>query len=224
MKPIKLKNLANKYGKLEVYKAGEVFHSQDFPSKLFVIYSGYVKRYRATMADNRVIELIYGPDHIVSLSQLYKKIFGISQNQENLVYVYQAMTNVKLLSIDEKKVLEELEKDPELYKDFFYESGLKLRSNIARLASNSLDNGSKKVAHQLVSLAYEFAGLTEGSSSKSAILPLPETPSDLSEQLNIPTDVAAEALNWLEQNNLINVKGSKISILDIDLLKDVYLS
>jgi len=213
----------DKHGKVEKYGVGQVFHAQDFPNKLFILKSGYVKRYQATQPERKVLELIYGPGHIISLSQLYKMLFGIDQNQDDFIYIYQAMTDVEMRSISADQVIEELEKDPILYKDFFYEAGLKLRSNIFRLASNSIKDDYKKVAHQLMSLAYEFSGLKKGDTKKTIALPLPESPVDLAEQLNISKEVAEAVLNSLSNHKIIKVDGPMVTILNVELLKDAYL-
>ena len=126
MKPVKFEKLVMEHGEVETYATGQVFHAQDFPDKLFLLTRGYVKRYQARKPEQKVLELIYGPGHIISLSQLYKKLFGVDQNQENFIYIYQAMTDIEMRAIDGDLVIRELEKDPELYKDFFYESGIKL--------------------------------------------------------------------------------------------------
>jgi CRP-like cAMP-binding protein len=223
MTPDKFSKLVDKHGKSEQYKAGEVFHAQDFPGKLFILKRGYVKRYQATKPKNKVLELLYGPGHIVSLSQLYKMIFGVDQNQEHFIYVYQAITDLELRSIDADMVIRELEKDPELYKDFFYESGLKLRSNIFRLASNSIKDDYKKVAHQIICLAYEFAGLTEGDTRSTIEIPVPQTSIDIAEQLNMSEDVAEAIMRSLCERNIIEFEGGKITILSVELLKDAYL-
>jgi len=221
--PTNFEQFAKKHGKIEKYASGQVFHSQDFPNKLFLLTSGYVKRYQASKPSPRVLELIYGPGHIISLSQLYKKLFGVDQNQDNFIYVYQTMTEVEMYTISGDEVLAELERNPQMYADFFYESGLKLRSNITRLASNALKDDYQKVAHQVVSLAYEFAGLTPGDTRKKITLPLPQSAIDIAEQLNISTEVAEAVLNRLSQLKLIAMEGVSITILDMDFLKDVYL-
>lgn len=223
MQPTKFAEFVEAHGTTENYAAGQVFHTQDFPDKLFLLKSGYVKRYQATKPTSKVIELIYGPGHVISLSQLYKRLFGIDQNQYDSIYIYQAMTDVELESIDADIVLSELEKDVELYRDFFYEAGLKLRSNISRLASNSIKDEYKKVAHQVLSLAYEFADYSEGDTRTTIELPLPQTSIDIAEQLNITEEAAQKALKELADNNIIDVQGSKITILNTGLLRDAYL-
>ncbi len=223
IKPKKFEAFVAKHGSIELYEKGRIFHSQDFPDKLFLLKKGYVKRYQTKNIKHRVLELIYGPDHLISLSQLYKRLFGIDQNQDAFLYVYQAMTDVEMQSIDADAVIKELARDPAMYQDFFYESGLKLRSNILRLASNSMKADSQKVAHQLVGLAYEFGGVTAGYTGNSVALPLPQTATDLAEQLNIKVAAAQKALDSFSKKKLIKLHNDKITILNIELLTDMYL-
>lgn len=223
MRPVTFETFMATHGKLQKYSSGRIFHTQDFSGRLFLLKSGYVKRYQAQNLNHRVLELIYGPGHIISLSQLYKMLFGINQNQDDFLYVYETMTEVELFSIDADAVIEELHKNPAMYEDFFYESGLKLRSNIFRLTSNSIKDEDKKIAHQLASLAYEFCGVGTDDLPNSIKLPFPHTAKDLSEQLNIPENVVSAGLKDLEQKHIIKVDGSTITILDMQFLKEMYL-
>lgn len=223
MKPERLTAFIQENGKFETHSAEKVFHAQDFPETLFKIKKGYVKRYQVTKSEERVIELIYGPDHIFPLSQLYRKVFGIQQNQENLVYVYQAMTDIEIYRIGVDKVLDALESDTSLYIDLYYESGLRLKSNINRLASNAIKDEYKKIAHQLVCLADEFGKVTESNNKQSVKLLLPLKPVDMAEQLNISAEVAEAVMISLSRSKLLKIDGTSISIPDIHLLKDIYM-
>jgi CRP-like cAMP-binding protein len=216
-------DLIEKYGKLESYKAGDVFHAQDFPQKLFMIKSGYVKRYQVNKSADKVLELIYGPRHIVSLSQLYKQLFILDQNQAGLVYVYQAMTDVKMQTVSTEKIIAELENEPRIYKDFFFESGLRLRSNIFRLASNALKDDYKKVAHQYWCLATEFGKEVESTSKLAVKILVPLKPIDMAEQLNISVPVADAVINSLIKSNLLSIEDDMVTVLDMDLLEAAYL-
>lgn len=222
MKPERLTSLMKKAGSLETFEAGQVYHTQAFNEALYMLKSGYVKRYQ--ISDNkRVIELIYGPGHIFPLTHLYKKLFMTDHNQDNMVYVYQAMTDIEIYRVDVNEIIEAAEQEPKLYIDLFYEAGLRLKSNISRLASNALQDDYKKVAHQLVSLADEFA---DGASDKSAPvikIPIPLQPIDIAEQLNISVEVTDAILDGLKKNGLIEVKKGYVYIPNMDLLKDAYL-
>lgn len=208
---------------MEQYKTGQVFHGHDFPTKLFILKTGYVKRYQATNPEQRVIELIYGPGRIISLSQLYATLFGVEQNQEDLIYVYEAMTDVEAWVVTHDQVMEALQKGPELYKDFFYESGLTLRANINRLASNALKDDYKKVAHQLKCLADEFGEAVEHKGNPMTRILVPLRPIDMAEQLNISIEVADAVMNSLNKNGIIIIQGNTILVPDEARLKDEYL-
>lgn len=221
MKPVKFQTYIEKFGTREKYSANKIFHTQDFDKRVFLLEKGFVKRYQARKIEQKVLELLYGPGHIISLSQLYKMLFDVDQNQNAFLYVYQTLTDVEMLSIDANDVINELQRDPEMYRDFFYESGLKLRSNILRLASNSIKDNDKKVAHQLTGLALEFGVASPGSGATK--LPFPHTTKDLAEQLNIPDQAAQTALDDLVRKNIISINGTMITILDMRYLQDIYL-
>jgi CRP-like cAMP-binding protein len=223
MKPDRLTTLMKDNSVLEKYSAGDIFHSQDFPETLFMLKSGFVKRYQITSSESKVIELIYGPGHIFPLSQLYKLQFNIEQNQENLVYVYQAMSDIEIWRVSDTIVADAAEKDPRLFMDLFYEAGLRLKSNIERLASNALKDDYKKVAHQVVCLADEFGESSDPARQGPITIPVPLTSQDMAEQLNISPEVADAVLSSLSKDGRIKVEKNIIQVLDINLLKDVYL-
>ncbi|HET7320435.1 MAG TPA: helix-turn-helix domain-containing protein, partial [Candidatus Saccharimonadales bacterium] len=102
-------------------------------------------------------------------------------------------------------------------------AGLRLKSNIERLASNAIKNDYKKVAHQLVCLANEFGETTEQGGKAISVIGVPLEPVDMAEQLNISTEIADAVLSSLHNNKLINIKGKTIEVPDLDLLKDAYL-
>lgn len=223
MKPDRLTTFMKEHGKLETYDAGQVYHAQDFVETLFMLKKGYVKRCQITPDNKRVIELIYGPGHIFPLSQLYKKLFHLEMNQETNVYVYQAMTDIDIWRIGDDEVINALENDRELYVDLFYEAGLRLRSNIDRLASNALRDDYKKVAHQLACLAEEFGKEVKHKGKPATQITVPLEPIDMAEQLNISVEVAGAVMASLNTNSLIVMDGTTVMIPDLATLRDAYL-
>jgi CRP-like cAMP-binding protein len=224
MTPQRLTTFIDKNAKLEQHSAGRVFHARDFSETLFMLKTGYVKRYQVTKFEDRVIELIYGPSHIFPLSQLYKKIFSVDMNQEDLVYVYQTMTDIEISRISVAAVVRELKNDPILYKDLFFEAGLRLKSNIVRLASNALKDDYQKIAHQLVCLANEFGNTMGYHGMLVTKIEVPLTYVDMAEQLNISSEVADAVISNLCKNNLLLYEGGFIMVPDLALLKDIYLA
>ncbi|HSW85755.1 MAG TPA: Crp/Fnr family transcriptional regulator [Candidatus Saccharimonadales bacterium] len=210
-------------GQLNIHDKGEIYHTQSYTKTLFILQSGYVKRYRLLENERGAIELIYGPGHIFPLSQLYSNLFDLQLNQDNFVYVYQAMTKIKALSLRTTEILPALKKDSSLYIDLFYEAGLRLKSNINRLASTAYKDNYSKIAHQLVSLAEEFGVAKMISGKMHLSIPIPLTSKDISEQVNINLEDTDTVISSLVLRGLIVYKKNKFTIPDIDLLKDVYL-
>jgi CRP-like cAMP-binding protein len=223
MIPHRLYDLMLAEGTLHTYAQDEVFHAQHFDETLFLLKSGYVKRYQVSNEKQRVIELIYGPGSIFPLSHIYKRTFGIEQNQTNLIYVYQPMTDIEIYSVPVNDVLRMVENNKDLYIDLYYESGQRLVSNIQRLASNALIDDYKKIAHQLVSLANEFGDPSPLETMEPTQIQVPLSYVDMAEQVNISPEVAEAVMANLIHRGLITYQNQKVTIPDVDALKDVYL-
>lgn len=222
MKPDLLSKLVAS-GTVETHTSGEVFYSLDFKEELYIVKTGYVKRYSVLEDKQKVLESIYGPGYFFPLTLVYGKLLHFNLSQESNTYVYQAMTDVEIQGISSEKLLDAVEKDPRLYKDLFYEAGVRLRANINRLSSNALENDYQKVTHLLAYLAQEFGVLEERGVKTVQRIPLPLEPVDIAEQLNIDTDIATKAFQKLQSQDVISVENSFVLIADLNLLKDAYL-
>ncbi|HET9098645.1 MAG TPA: Crp/Fnr family transcriptional regulator [Candidatus Saccharimonadales bacterium] len=224
MIPKKLYALLAKKGKPGAYKASAVFHSQDFVETIFMVKSGYVKRYQLNSnQEEGVIELIYGPGQLFPLTQLYTELFNVTMNEDSLIYIYQAMTDVETFKLPAKTLVSLMDKDLSLYKDLFYESGLKLRQNIHRLASNSIKDTYKKVAHQLYVLAMEFGQNYETKGQKVIKILVPMSPKDIAEQLNISVAEADAVLESLLDRKIIDIQDNYLHVIDKELLQAIFL-
>jgi len=221
-KPNRLSDFIINNGRSERYDKGKVFHAQSFSRRLFLLSSGYVKRYQVTTRE-KVIELIYGPGDIFPLSQLYKEIFGVEQNEQNFIYVYQAMTDIEIFSLSATAIVKELTKEPLLYIDLYYESGLRLKSNIELLASNSYKDNHLKIAHLLYSLAEGFGEPATIKGVRGIKIAVPLEPIDLAEQTNISENDVRAVLDSMIKRKLLHIDGNSILIQNIELLKDAFL-
>ncbi|MDB5185139.1 MAG: hypothetical protein JWN38_947 [Candidatus Saccharibacteria bacterium] len=210
-------------GDTEKYTAGQVFYALDFKEELYIVQSGYVKRYSVNEDNIKVIESIYGPGYFFPLSTVYKKLLNFDLSQESSTYVYQAMTDLEIQGVSSDKLKVAVDKDPGLYADLFFEAGRRLEANINRLASNALRSDYKKVAHQLVYLGEEFGQVGHRNVKTGLKILVPLEPVDMAEQLNIDIDTVDSIMAKLEQQKLIVSKQNTIYIPDMDLLKDAYL-
>jgi CRP-like cAMP-binding protein len=222
MPPSQLRKLIQVGGTIR-YAKGELFHSLDFNEELYVVKSGFVKRYSISEDSIKTIESIYGPNYFFPLSPVFKNLFDYELNQKSNTYVYQAMTDIELHSISGKKLLDILDKKPQLYADLLYETGRRLRVDIDRLTSNALKDDERKIIHQLVCLAEEFGKFKVKNLKTRVEMPLPLEPLDLAEQLNITEKNVAECMNKLRDQGLITTKKDQVNIPDLELLRDAYL-
>jgi CRP-like cAMP-binding protein len=224
MKPNRLRKIIQS-GETEKYSEGEFFHSLDFSSNkfLFVVKTGFVKRYSISEQNVKAIESIYGPNYFFPLSPVFAHLFEYDLNQTSYTYIYQAMTDVELHKISIKDLDKKLKEDPKLYADLLYETGRRLKVDIDRLTSNALKTDYKKTAHQLVCLAEEFGESERNNIKTSVKIIVPLKPVDIAEQVNITKASATEALAQLEGQNLIKQENGLVSVPDVALLRDAYL-
>ena len=222
MKPNRLLKLVAS-GTTESHGAGEVFYSLDFEEELYIVKTGYVKRYSVMEDKQKVIESIYGPGYFFPLTPVYSTLLHFNLSQQTNTYVYQAMTDVEIQGISSEALISAVEADPMLYKDLFYEAGVRLRANINRLSSNALQNDYQKVTHQLAYLAEEFGVLDKRGAKPVQRISLPLDPIDIAEQLNIHEEIAVQAFQKLQSQGIISIENRFILIADTNLLKDAYL-
>jgi len=177
-------------GATQHFPKGQVFYSLDFKEEFYLVKRGYVKRYQVVPDKKRVIESIYGPNYFFPLTQAYRTLLAFDLSQDDVTYIYEAMTDVDIVSIEVEAFKAAVEKDPGLYVDLFIEAGRRLKANINRLASNALTSDYKKVAHQLVCVAEEFSVV----SNSDITIDVPLIARDMAEQLNITLASAQEAM------------------------------
>jgi len=209
-------------GTVERHAAGDIFYALDFKEELYIVKSGYVKRY-AMDDEQKVIESIYGPGYFFPLTPVFKKLLDFNLSQENKRYVYQAMTNLEIQGISSKALEEAVTADPAVYADLLLEAGVRLKANINRLASNALKDDYKKVAHQLVCLADEFGEPKQNGVRPSLRIQVPLEAIDIAEQLNLSVETVQEAFEKLQEQDLLDIEDRYLSINDMNLVKDVYL-
>lgn len=222
MKPNKLEDLVKK-GEAETFKKGQTFYALDFKEELYVVKSGYVKRYSVNEEKQKVIESIYGPTYFFPLTPVYKLLFNFNLSQERNTYIYQAMTDLEIQGVSSESLLAAISADKDLYIDLFYEAGRRLRANINRLASNAIKDSDMKVAHQLTYLANEYGEVEHSDVKTGLTIPVPLEPIDMAEQLNMTLGEAKAAMDKLRQKGLIIVNGSQLFVPDLNMLKDAYL-
>ena len=211
-------------GTLHKIPKGQVFHSLDFKDEFYVLKKGYVKRSSIRRIDARSVQAIYGPTYFFPLTPVFKIAFDLTLGEEGSSYFYEAMTDIEVYVMERKKMAELMEADQTLYSDLLYESGRRLKSNIHNLENNVWKEPVHKLAYHLVYLANEFGRLEQnGTFGRRVRIQVPLSVRDLSEQLDITEAEIAAEQKKLVKRNLIEVKGEIITIVSLEMLKDIYL-
>lgn len=194
---------------------GQVIDALNDGGKLNLIKSGYVERYLITNEGTKGIQVIYGANDIFPLTPVFKTIFEMDIYSGPEQYYYESLSEIEIYSISHETLRKAIETEPLLFKDLFFESGLRLNSYIHRLESMSLRVANRKVANQLAYLADVFGDMK----NDGTIIVLPLTHQSLAEMLNLARETVTHCLIRLQEKGLIKA-GRHITILDLDKLKD----
>jgi CRP-like cAMP-binding protein len=201
-------------GKLFKLPKGQVIDALNESNKLNLIHSGFVQRYLVTKDGTKSIQAIYGSADIFPLTSVFNNVFDVKIYSGPAEYYYESLTDVEIFSISNQVLLTSLETKPQLYKDLFYASGLRLNSYIHRLESMSLRVSNKIVAHQLLFLASVYGDVSENGTT--IIMPL--THKNIADMLNLARETVTHSLNRLEDMGMI-IADKNITITNIEKLR-----
>lgn len=193
---------------------GQVVSGFEEQSKLYLLRSGYIKRYLLTKEGTKGIQVVFGPNDVFPLTPVYNSLYDLRVYSGAEQYYYESMTPIELYAISQETLREAIDENPLIYRDLFLAAGLRLNSYIHRLESMSLRVANKKVIHQLVFLAEVFGKKTDAGLTITASL----THQDLADILNLARETVSHVLGRLQEKGLI--KHDKfITVTDIERLR-----
>jgi CRP/FNR family transcriptional regulator, cyclic AMP receptor protein len=182
---------------------------------VFLVKSGYIKRYQITNSGTQSIQSVYGPGQIFPLTPVYKLLYDVDINHGAEIFYYEAMVPSIVHSVGQSELALAVEKNNMLYKDILYVSSVRLRSNIQRLDNIALVNAHRRVAHQLAYFGDVF-GEIKGD---TIVIKLPLTHQELAAVLNMARETVSHVLGRLRDKEIINAEHKNIIILDLEKLK-----
>lgn len=185
---------------------------------VYLIHSGYVKRYLIRKEGDYSTQAIYGINQIFPLTSIIKHILFKDISNEGKIYYYQTMSEVTLSSMKIVQLETALDAEPRFYKALLLQSAIRLKSNIQQLDNKSLKNARWEIAHQLVYLAEDFGVI----SKKGVIIGVPLTQADLASMVSISRETVSRVLSRLHKQGLINYTNGIININSIENLKNIY--
>ncbi len=201
-------NLLSQKSQVIHYKKKEViFHEADQPSYLYFLNSGKVKTYK--IHDD-------GKEYVTSL---YKNgdFFGYTTLLENTSYADSAMTleECEVCKIPKNDFLSLLYKNRDIAGKFIKMLSNHVTEREKQLLSLAYDTVRKRLAEALLLLVERYA--EKGKKD----LRISVTRDDLASLAGTTTETAIRCLSEFKSDQLINIEGREIIILDSEGLKDI---
>lgn len=199
-------------GKKHNYPKGLVMYDDEDRSQLKLIESGYMKRYSIDTDGAKSIQVVYGPGSVFPLTPVFRTLYDFDLHSGEEVFHYEAIEATVVYSISQASLKQAIEKNPLLYKDLLYVSGMRLSSNIYRLENISLKTIHRRLAHMIV----HYANLFGEEHPEGIRIALPLTHQTLADSLSVSRETITRRLIRLEEKGLIVVSKN---ILVKDLAK-----
>lgn len=212
-----LHELMAKQGRLIKQTRKQVIQTSDGQRALYLVESGYIKRYLIRNDGSLSTDLIYGPGDVFSLMLVFRVLYDREILDSPEIYYYEAMTDdVTMYALNADELKKCVEDSPILYKDFLNEAGKRMTYETHGLENISMKDAYKRVAHQLSYYARQFGGKT---GNRVTIIP-PLTHQDIADILSLTRETVSTCMTRLRKRGLINVKDRQIVVEDMEKLNE----
>jgi CRP/FNR family transcriptional regulator len=191
---------------------GQMIQSTEGLKTLNLVHSGYIKRYLIGNDGTLGIQVIYGPGYIFPVTLAFQALLGQDIYEGPEIYYYETMSDTEIFKIDEETLVQNVKKDPMLYRDLFSVAGRRLLSTLHGLENLAMRTSYKRVAHELAFLAHQF-----GEKRDSGVeLQIQLTHQDLANILSVTRETVSTCMVELRDKGLI--KTNKVIFIP-DLVK-----
>ncbi len=191
-------------------KAGNIiFYEGDTPNKLYFVKAGFVKLYRTSPEGRSTIIYLVGPNTMIGLRALTSK-------DKRLKHTAEAITDTEIITISETDYLNALTDNPEYIIDLLSLFIDRLNHTERKLEGFILSDTTAHVASFLYDTVIRFC---EVKNNKTEI-PLPLTHQTISEFVGAFRETVTIAMNRLKKDGILEDKRGKITILDVEKLKE----
>ena len=214
---ISLHTLMAKKGRLIQQSRKQVIQTSDGQKSLFLVESGYIKRYLIRNDGSLSTDLIYGPGDIFSLMLVFRTFFEREILDSPEIYYYEAITDdVKMYALNTDELAASVQQYPILYKDLLNEAGKRMTYETHGLENISMKDAYKRVTHQLAYYAKHFG---EKTGNKTTIIP-PLTHQDIADILSLTRETVSTCMTRLRKKGLIKIKDRQIVVEDLEKLSE----
>lgn len=186
-------------GKMLRFSKGQTIDAAQSGASIHMVVRGYVKRYLISNSGSLGVQMIYGPEDVFSLTQVYKVLLGQSLYDGPETYYYTAMGDVRLMALDASRLIETARNDPLLYRELFSEAGQHLKRCVHTIENISMRSSYVRVAHQLLFLAQEYGEPTP----EGVYIKPPLTQQDIADLLGMTRETVTMAITKLRSKDIV---------------------
>lgn len=198
------------------YSRGDTVTTTDDLKYLWFVKSGFVKKFQILANGNISVQSFYTTGDSFPLTYVYQVLFDREIYHGPDVYYYEAMCPTVLARISGERLKQEIERDPNLYRDLLAIAGNRFTSDIQLLENCGLADAHTRVAHQLYHYAKRF-GKKEGNAT---LILLPITQQDIADVLGLTRETVSTSINSLKHQGLLK-KSRKLIVNDMSQLEDI---
>ncbi|MCL4407526.1 MAG: Crp/Fnr family transcriptional regulator [Thermotogae bacterium] len=194
---------------VEIKKGEILFYQDDAGKNIYMVLSSRIKIFKLSTAGKEFVIKILKPGELFAESLLFKEKFYPATAQ--------AMEHSKVLAIDVEQFEYLLMKDNAIAVEIIKNVTSRLSYLSQRFENLIIGNSVIKMAFFLLDLAYS-GGIKEGKSVKITLDMNRET---MGNMLNLSRENVERTLRYFKDQNLISLDRNRVTILDIDKLKDI---
>jgi len=207
--------LFEQFGTRKTYTRGQTIGSSDEPGLIVCMENGFIKRYMIRNEGTLDVQIVYGPQDVFSLTQVYGELLGQSLYDGNEQFFYHTLTDVELLHLRPNALREAVADNPLLYRDLFSEAGYHLHTCVSRMESMSFHTTAQRAAHLLLYYAKKFGE----PAANGVAIQFPLTHQTLAEVLDTTRETVTRAMIELRKQGLITT-GRHIVVRDVVRLSE----
>ncbi|NMM27120.1 MAG: Crp/Fnr family transcriptional regulator [Glaciimonas sp.] len=206
MGPQELDRIASGTSEMHVQRGETLFQRGDVCNGFHTVIYGQVKlAFTSSQGSEKIVEII-GPGHSFGEAIMFM--------DKPYIVAAQALADTLLLHISKAAVLAELEQDPLFARKMLAGLSRRLHGLICDVEAYSLYSGTQRVIGYLL----QHGSDADTQSDRQQIV-LPFSKAVLASRLNLTPEHFSRILHDLSENQLINVSGKNITILNIEKLR-----
>lgn len=200
-----------KFSKRSPIKIGAgniVFYEGDTPGKLYFIKSGFVKLYQMSPEGRSTIIYLVGPNTMIGLRAL-------TNQDKKLKHTAEAITDTEVITISESDYINALSENPEYIIDLLSLFIDRLNHTERKLEGFILSDTTAHIASFLYDTVIRFSEVK----NNKTVIPLPLTHQTISEFVGAFRETVTIAMNRLKKDGVLEDKRGKITITNVNKLK-----